>query len=76
MKSPWNQSSSTEARNESNWSLLNPAPVTHKSYHELSDVPVVEKDALTQLEDNLEVLSDLQKRLSFVMREVHFLMKV
>jgi hypothetical protein len=51
-------------------------PVTHKSYHELADQPVVEIDALAQLHANLEMLSDLQSRLTFVMREVRYLMKV
>ncbi|WII71388.1 hypothetical protein QJS83_13040 [Bdellovibrio sp. 22V] len=52
------------------------SPITHKSYHEMSDVPVVEADALAQLHRNLEMLTDLQSRLSFVMREVRYLMKV
>ena len=50
-------------------------PVTHKSYHEMADVPVVEVDALSQLHANLAALEDLQGRLSFVMREVRYLMK-
>lgn len=50
--------------------------MTHKSYHEMADVPVVEKDALAQLHANLETLGDLQSRLSFLMREVRYLMKV
>lgn len=52
------------------------APITHKSYHELSDRPVVEADALTQLHANIEMLTDLTGRLSFLMREVRYLMKV
>lgn len=75
MKTPWNPTEQNEVRGDAAWTLAHPAPVSHKAYHEMSDVPVVEKDALTQLEDNLEVLSDLQKRLSFVMREVRFMMK-
>lgn len=50
-------------------------PVTHKSYHEMADVPVVEVDVLSQLHANLAALEDLQGRLSFVMREVRYLMK-
>lgn len=50
-------------------------PMTHKSYHEMADVPVVEVDVLSQLHANLAVLEDLQGRLSFVMREVRYLMK-
>ncbi|MDG0817789.1 hypothetical protein [Bdellovibrio svalbardensis] len=51
-------------------------PMTHKSYHEMADVPVVEVDALAQLHANLAMLEDLQGRLSFVMKEVRYLMKV
>lgn len=50
--------------------------VTHKSYHEMADKPVVEADCLAQLHTNIEMLSDLQSRLSFLMREVRYLMKV
>lgn len=50
-------------------------PVMHKSYHEMADTPVVEKDALAQLHSNLEMLNDLQTRLAFVMREVRYLLK-
>lgn len=52
------------------------SPLVHKSYHEMADVPVVESDVLAQLHKNLEMLTDLQGRLSFVMREVRYLMKV
>lgn len=51
-------------------------PVVHKSYHELTDVPVKESDVLAQLHANLDLLADLQNRLSFLMREVKYLMKV
>lgn len=52
------------------------APKTHRTYHELADIPVVEVDALAQLHMNLMLLRDLQGRLAFVMREVRYLMKV
>lgn len=51
-------------------------PLTHKSYHELAETPVVETDCISQLHSNIEMLSDLQSRLSFLMREVRYLMKV
>lgn len=54
---------------------LEPSLVSHTSYHELSDVPVVEKDALEQLHSNLEMLSDLTGRLGFIMREVRYVLK-
>ena len=50
--------------------------LTHKSYHEMADVPLVEQDALAQLHNNIQMLQDLQGRLSFVMKEVRYLMKV
>jgi hypothetical protein len=50
-------------------------PLGHKSYHEMSDFPVVEVDALKQLQENIELLSDVQNRLSFLMREVRYLLK-
>lgn len=50
-------------------------PLVHKSYHELSDTTLLETDILTQLKYNVEMLEDLQARFSFVMREVHYLMK-
>lgn len=56
-------------------SISESSPVTHKSYHELADTPVVESDALAQLHTNIEMLNDLQSRLSFLMREVRYLMK-
>ncbi|MFM6929084.1 MAG: hypothetical protein ACKOX6_11510 [Bdellovibrio sp.] len=51
-------------------------PVAQTSYHELADTPVVQKDALSQLHANIEMLADLQGRLQFVMTEVRYLLKV
>ncbi|KYG61689.1 hypothetical protein AZI86_18520 [Bdellovibrio bacteriovorus] len=51
------------------------SPVTHKSYHELSESPVHELDALAQLHNNLEMLTDLSGRLTFLMREVRYMLK-
>lgn len=56
-------------------SLSETSPVTHKSYHELLDTPVVETDVLNQLHANIEMLADLQLRLTFVMKEVRYLLK-
>lgn len=57
------------------WGTL-PGPVVHRAYHEMADLPVVEMDALAQLEMNLRTLEDLQGRLSFLMKDVAGLMKV
>lgn len=48
---------------------------TQPSYHEMADVPVVQQDALTQLQNNLSMLEDMQARLAFVMREVRYQLK-
>lgn len=49
--------------------------VAQKSYHELSDRPVVEADVLEQLHANMNLLTDLQGRLSHLMREVRYVLK-
>ncbi len=49
---------------------------TRQTYHEMSDIPVQDVSDLAELEMNLKTLNDLQNRLSFVMREVRYLMKV
>ncbi|MGZ3745193.1 MAG: hypothetical protein ACXWRE_16005 [Pseudobdellovibrionaceae bacterium] len=48
----------------------------HRSYHELEDSPVLEIDALTELKANLQVLTDLTMRLSFLSREIRYMMKI
>lgn len=48
----------------------------HRSYHELEDSPILEVDVLTQFKTNLKVLSDLTSRLSFLNREIRYVMKV
>jgi hypothetical protein len=48
----------------------------HRSYHEMEDSPILEVDALTQLKTNLQVLTDLTSRLSFLGREIRYMMKV
>lgn len=50
--------------------------VDHRSYHELEDRTVLEVDVLTQFTTNLQVLSDLTSRLSFLNREIRYVMKV
>lgn len=56
-------------------SFVSSEPSAHVSYHELSDKPVQSADAIAQLHSNLEMLYDMQTRLSFVMREVRYLLK-
>jgi len=54
----------------------NSSLITQLSYHEMSDRPVVEMDELSQLKFQMKLLSDLQGRQSFLMREIRYLMKV
>ncbi|HWU44763.1 MAG TPA: hypothetical protein VN132_15030 [Bdellovibrio sp.] len=51
-------------------------PASHKSYHEMADMPVLEADVLGQLHTNIVLLEDLQNRLSFVMKEIRYQMKI
>lgn len=61
---------------ELDWSSAASTPVSHRAYHELSDTPLVELDALAQLEANVQVLEGLHGRLNFILREVRDLMKL
>lgn len=45
-------------------------------YVELSENPIVEVDVIAQLRAQLGQLEDLQKRHSFMMREVRYLLKM
>ncbi|HRO66589.1 MAG TPA: hypothetical protein PL182_03385 [Pseudobdellovibrionaceae bacterium] len=72
-----NLSGLTESEFDLAWETASAeAPISQTSYHEMSDRPVVEVDAMTQLENNVRLLGDLQGRLSFLMREVNYLLKV
>ncbi|MFS4460627.1 hypothetical protein [Bdellovibrio sp. HCB2-146] len=74
-----NTKANVESESVLNDSLTSSLPetfVSHKSYHELSDRTLVECDVLSQLAANIETLSDLQARFSFVMREVRYVLKV
>jgi len=56
--------------------LLASALVDRRSYHELEPSPVMEMDTLVQLKTNLEILADLTSRLTFLNREIRYVMKV
>lgn len=55
--------------------LMADSMAEHRSYHEMNDTPVL-VDALTQLKTNLQVLTDLTSRLTFLNREIRYMMKV
>ncbi len=46
------------------------------AYHEMAEVPVREIDLLESVEQNLAHVEEMQSRLSFMMREVKYLMKL
>lgn len=45
-------------------------------YNELNEYPVREADLFEQIENNLAQLEDIRHRMSFMMREVRYLMKI
>lgn len=45
-------------------------------YNEMSDFPVSSRSELDMLQDNMMVLKDLSDRLSFLSREVKYLMNL
>ena len=49
--------------------------ITEKSYHEMAEQSVQEMDHLTRLQNNIQMLGDVQGRLSYLMREVKYLVK-
>ncbi|MBX2987066.1 MAG: hypothetical protein KF802_04130 [Bdellovibrionaceae bacterium] len=63
----------TSSASEADWAVS--APMTHRAYHEMADFPVVETDVMSVLESNMQMLEDLQGRLSFLMRETRYLLK-
>lgn len=50
--------------------------VSHRSYHEMADRPLSERDELSQLKFQMKLLADLHGRQRFLMREIRFLLKV
>jgi hypothetical protein len=50
--------------------------MAREAYHELAETPMKERDALHELDMNLQMLVDLQHRFSFMVREVKYLMKL
>lgn len=63
------------AQADTYWETLASSLPTQQVYHEMSETPVTETDVLSQLRANIETLAGLQGRMSFIMREVKYLMK-
>jgi hypothetical protein len=65
------------AQEEIHWDVVSSSNemITEKSYHEMSEQSVQEMDHLTRLQNNIQMLGDLQGRLSYLMREVKYLVK-
>jgi hypothetical protein len=70
------ESLALENMNAADESEMMTALAEHRSYHEMKDSPILEVDSLTQLKTNLEVLADLTSRLTFLNREIRYMMKV
>lgn len=47
-----------------------------RSYHDLADHPVVETDLLSDFRANIKLLEELQGRMSFVIKEVRYVLKL
>ncbi len=47
-----------------------------RSYHEMADHTVVETDLISEFNTNLKLLAELQGRMSFVMKEVRYVLKL
>ncbi len=45
-------------------------------YHELDDFPIKTMSEIDKLSDNIKILSELNSRLSFVMKEVHYMLNL
>lgn len=45
-------------------------------YHELDDFPIKTMSEIDRLSDNIKILSGLNSRLSFVMKEVHYMLNI
>lgn len=58
------------------WNHEEESFLTHRIYNEMLDQPVVEVDELTQLRMNIEMVSELSSRLSFLTREIRYLLKL
>lgn len=57
------------------WNVENNEIVV-RSYHELADRPIVETDLMTDFKANMMLLEELQSRVSFVMSEVRYVLKM
>ncbi len=67
----------TDEHSETSWEWTTSQNlVSHRSYHEMADRPLIEMDELTQLKFQMKLLADLHGRQRFLMREIRFLMKV
>ena len=64
----------TEATVSGEWMTENNMLV--RSYHELADQTIVETDLISDFKANLQLLEEMQGRMSFVMKEVRYVLKL
>ncbi len=69
------QSNDTELQVSGAWNSEN-SDVLVRSYHEMADHTVVETDLISEFNTNLKLLAELQGRMSFVMKEVRYVLKL
>lgn len=46
-----------------------------RSYHEMADQPVIESDIFTDFQANIALLEELNARMTFIMKEVRYVLK-
>lgn len=76
MKTQQDQVNMTQLMNELEPQVLLAESVEHLSYHEMAAVPVQKQDPLLKLSENLDDLELLQSKMSFIFREIRYLLKV
>lgn len=76
MKTSQNENSQNQIGTVLNLEVSSTVVSSQLVYNELNDYPVQEADLFEQLENNLARLEDIRHRMSFMMREIRYVMKI
>jgi hypothetical protein len=76
MKTTISTNTDTQTQVSGEWNSENSSEMVLRAYHEMADQPVVETDVLSDFRANLQLLEELQSRMSFVMKEVRYVLKL
>jgi len=76
MKTSQNENSQNQIGSVLNLEVSSTVVSSQLVYNELNDYPVQEADLFEQLENNLARLEDIRHRMSFMMREIRYVMKI